>query len=160
MSYENVKQALEKMGELEATISAYQHAMNVMSVDASTAAPADSAQERGKAMAVLSGVVYGLFANPQSRELGEYLMAHKEELSERDARRAQLWLKSCSQLSRIPQEEYVAYQVLLNEADGVWRRAKMPTILTALLRFWSRLSRITASLPAITILIFLLMMPC
>lgn len=124
MSYENVKQALEKMGELEATMSAYQHAMNVMSVDASTAAPADSAQERGKAMAVLSGVVYGLFANPQSRELGEYLMAHKEELSERDARRAQLWLKSCSQLSRIPQEEYVAYQVLLNEADGVWRRAK------------------------------------
>lgn len=124
MSYDNVNKALEKLAELEATMSAYQHAMNVMSVDASTAAPADSAQARGKAMAVLSGVVYGLVANPQSRELGEYLMAHKDELCERDARRAQLWLKSCSQLSRIPQEEYVAYQVLLNDADGIWRKAK------------------------------------
>ena len=124
MAYENVKMALEKLGELEATVSAYQHAMNVMSVDASTAAPEDSAQARGKAMAVLSGVIYGLKANLESREVGEYLTAHKEELSERDARRAQLWLKSCMQLSRIPQEEYVAYQVLLNEADGVWRKAK------------------------------------
>ena len=124
MAYEHVNQALEKLGELEATVSAYQHAMNVMSVDASTAAPEASAQARGKAMAVLSGVIYGLMANPESRETGEYLTAHKHELSERDARRAQLWLKSCMQLSRIPQEEYVAYQVLLNEADGVWRRAK------------------------------------
>ena len=124
MAHENVKQALEKLGELEATVSAYQHAMNVMSVDASTAAPTDSSQARGKAMAVLSGVVYSLIANAESCEVGEYLTAHREALSERDARRAQLWLKSCRQLSRIPQEEYVAYQVLLNEADGIWRRAK------------------------------------
>lgn len=121
---ENVKCALEKLNELEATLSAYQHAMNVMSVDASTAAPADSAQARGKAMAVLSGVIYGLTANPETQALCESLLAHRDELSERDARRAELWLKSCRQLSRIPQEEYVAYQVLLNEADGVWRRAK------------------------------------
>lgn len=124
MSYENAMQAMERLNELEATMSAYQHAMNVLSVDASTAAPSDSAQARGATMAVLSGVIYGLMANPENRALAEYLVAHREELSEAEARRAELWLKSSSQLSRIPQEEYIAYQVLLNEADGVWRRAK------------------------------------
>ncbi|MBP3427639.1 MAG: carboxypeptidase M32 [Clostridia bacterium] len=124
MAYESVKAALERLCELESTIAAYNHAMSVMGVDASTAAPSDSAQGRGRSMEVLSGVVYGLVADPANEELADYLIAHGDELDAPSLRRAQLLRKSCLQMSRIPKEEHVAYAVLLNEADTVWRRAK------------------------------------
>ena len=124
MGFENVQQALAKLDELQATSAAYNHAMGVLGVDASTAAPSASAQERGKTMAVLSGVMYGLIANPENRELADYLTAHADELDAQRRRQVELMKKSFEQISRIPQEEYVAYQVLLNEADSVWRKAK------------------------------------
>ncbi|MBQ4266166.1 MAG: carboxypeptidase M32 [Clostridia bacterium] len=124
MCSELVKQTIEKLDRLEATMNAYAHVMGVMGVDASTAAPSDSANERGKTMAVLSGVMYEQIANPENMEIAQVLLDHTQEISETQRRRAELLLKSYQQLSRIPQEEYVAYQVLLNEADGVWKKAK------------------------------------
>ena len=124
MPYTDVNAAVAKLNELEATISAYSHAMGVLSVDASTAAPAESAEGRGRTMAVLSGVIYRMAADPANRELVEYLLANRDALEPAIARRAELLKKSCDQISRIPQEEYVAYQVLLNESDVVWRKAK------------------------------------
>ena len=124
MQIENVKQALEKLDELEATYAAYNHALGVLGVDAATAAPEASAAYRGKTMAVLSGVIYGLVADPKNAELAAYLLEHKDELDQETVRRVQLLKKSFDQISRIPQEEYIDYQVLLNDADGIWRKAK------------------------------------
>ncbi|MBP3657495.1 MAG: carboxypeptidase M32 [Clostridia bacterium] len=124
MQYESVQAALAKLNEMESTMAAYQHAMGVLGVDASTAAPSDSAEARGATMGVLSGVVYGLVANPENKELADYLIAHGDELDAASLRRAQLLRKSCEQMSRIPKEEHVAYAVLLNQADSVWRKAK------------------------------------
>ena len=125
MSFNNLNEALAKLDELEATVNAYGHAMGVMSVDAATAAPAASAEQRGKTMAVLSGVIYGLAASAETRELLEYLTAHAGELDEARRRQVEIRKKSCDQLVRIPQEEYVAYNVLLNRADPIWRSAKL-----------------------------------
>ena len=50
MSYTDVNAAVAKLNELEATVAAYSHAMGVLSVDASTAAPARSAEGRGRTM--------------------------------------------------------------------------------------------------------------
>lgn len=119
---ENLEQALAKFSEKEALIAAYNHAMGVLGVDASTAAPEKSAANRGKTMGVLSGVLYGLIANQETSELCAYLLT--QELDGETRRRVELFKKSCDQMSRIPQEEHVAYQVLLNEADGIWRKAK------------------------------------
>ncbi len=124
MQYESVKQALAALNETEATINAYNHAMNVLGIDASTAAPEASAAHRGQTMGVLSGVVYGLIADPKNIELTQYLLDHQDELDAEMVRRVQLFKKSCEQLSRIPQDEYVDYQVLINDADGIWRKAK------------------------------------
>ena len=95
MAYESVKAALERLCDLESTIAAYNHAMSVMGVDASTAAPSDSAQGRGRSMEVLSGVVYGLVADPANAELADYLIANGDELDAPSLRRAQLLRKSC-----------------------------------------------------------------
>ena len=124
MSYNNINEAIAKLEELEATIAAYNHAMGVMWVDAATAAPEDSAEGRGRTMQVLSGVVYKLWADPASLEVASYLTAHAGELDQQTLRRAELLKKGCEQTSRIPEDEYIAYQLLLNEADGVWKKAK------------------------------------
>ena len=124
MPYTNLNDAVARLDEIEATVSAYSHAMGVLSLDAATAAPLGSAEGRGRTMAVLSNVVYELAASADTRELIDYLTAHEAELDENHRRMVQLQKKSCEQLVRIPQEEYVAFNVLLNKAEGIWRVAK------------------------------------
>ncbi len=124
MVYTNLTDALARLNQIEATSAAYGHAMGLMSVDASTAAPAASADGRGRTMEFLSGVVYGVIADPDNLPLADYLLAHADELTPMQCRQAQLLRKSALQFSRIPQEEYVAYSVLLNQAEVVWRKAK------------------------------------
>ena len=125
MSYTNLNEAIARLDEIEATVSAYSHAMGVLNLDASTAAPLGAAEGRGKTMAVLSGVVYNLAASDDTRELIAYLSEHMEELDANHRRQVEIQKKSCEQLVRIPQEEYIAYNVLLNKAEGIWRVAKI-----------------------------------
>ena len=124
MPYTNLSDAVARLDEIEATAAAYSHAMGVLSLDAATAAPLGSAEGRGRTMAVLSNVIYSLAAAPDTRELLEFLTAHAEELDPEHRRQVEIRKKSCDQLIRIPQEEYVAYNVLVNKAEGIWRVAK------------------------------------
>ena len=124
MPYTNIAEAIARLDEIEATVSAYSHAMGVLSLDAATAAPLGAAEGRGKTMALLSGVIYNLAAADDTRELIEFLSAHAEELDPAHRRQVEIQKKSCEQLVRIPQEEYIAYNVLLNKAEGIWRVAK------------------------------------
>ena len=124
MPYTNINEAVARLDEIEATVSAYSHAMGILTLDAATAAPLGAAEGRGKTMALLSGVIYDLAASADTRELVEYLTAHADELDANHRRQAEIQKKSCEQLTRIPQEEYIAYNVLLNKAEGIWRVAK------------------------------------
>ena len=124
MPYTNLNDAIARLDEIEATASAYGHAMGVLSLDAATAAPLGSAEGRGKTMAVLSSVIYELAASDDTRDLTKYLSDHADELDPVHRRQAEIRKRDCEQLTRIPQEEYVAYNVLLNKAEGIWRVAK------------------------------------
>ena len=124
MPYTNINDAVARLDEIEAIASAYGHAMGVLGLDAATAAPLGSAEGRGRTMAVLSKVVYDLAASAENRELLDYLAAHADELDAQHRRQVEIRKRDCEQLTRIPQEEYVAYNVLLNKAEGIWRVAK------------------------------------
>ena len=124
MPYTNMNDAVARLDEIEATAAAYSHAMGVLSLDAATAAPLGAAEGRGKTMALLSGVIYDLAASADTRELVAYLTAHADELDAAHRRQVEIQKKSCEQLTRIPQEEYIAYNVLINKAEGIWRVAK------------------------------------
>ena len=124
MTFSNLNEAVARLDQIEATAAAYGHAMGVLSLDAATAAPLGSAEGRGKTMAVLSNVIYELAASAETRELIDYLTEHAGELDPRHRRQVEIRKKGCDQLIRIPQEEYVAYNVLLNGAEGIWRVAK------------------------------------
>lgn len=125
MKYESTKQALEALEKWQRTIAAYTHAIEVLFLDATTAAPSDTGEGRGKTMEVLSQVVYDLIANPKNGELLSYLEGCLEELTPQVKREVALLRKNYDQINRIPAEEYVAYQVLINDAQDVWHKAKL-----------------------------------
>ena len=124
MTYETVEQAVAALQKHQQTMYAYHHAMNAISHDASTAAPKKSTEGRSKAMEVLSGVTYGLVANPENGELLAFLEAHSDELDPVTRRQAEVMRKGYDQLGRIPADEYVAFSVLVNEAQAAWEKAK------------------------------------
>ena len=124
MPYSNINEAIARLDEIEATVSAYSHAMGALSLDAATAAPLGAAEGRGKTMAVLSKVVYDLASSADTRELIDFLSAYADELDAEYRRRVEIQKRNCEQLIRIPQEEYIAFNVLVNKAEGIWRVAK------------------------------------
>ncbi len=122
--YTTAEEALAALRKTEELLGAYDHALGVLYLDATTAAPKGTAEGRGRTMGALSGVTYELTADPALGELLGFLEEHAGELSERARREVQLMRRRHDQISRIPAEEYVAYSVLVNEAQDVWERAK------------------------------------
>ena len=124
MPYTEVSQALNTLRALEQTSCAYDHAMEVLYVDSVTAAPKDTAEGRGKTMAILSEVNYSHLTNPENEKLYDFLEQHSSELDEVSRREVQLGRRIFERNSRIPADEYVKYQVLINDAQPAWERAK------------------------------------
>lgn len=124
MKYESVNQAVEALKKLEQTMAAYDHALGVLYLDATTAAPKDTWEGRGKTMEIMSKVVYDLTADPENGELYTYLETHSGELDAQTRREVEVLHKNFKQMFQIPAEEYVEYSVLVNDAQAVWEKAK------------------------------------
>ena len=124
MNYSDAASAVAALREIELKNYAMHHAMGMLSLDASTVAPSDSGEGRGRTLGVLSAMEYELIADPGNIALLDYIDAHKDEIEPQALREAQLMRKACEQISRIPAEEYVAYSVLLNDAQSIWEKAK------------------------------------
>ncbi len=124
MNYGSTKEALEALSKWQQTSAAYTHAIEVLFLDATTAAPSDTGEGRGKTLEILSQVVYDLTVSPQNGELLSYLEAHLEELTAQEKREVQVLRKQYDEVNRIPAQEYVSYQVLVNDAQDVWHKAK------------------------------------
>lgn len=124
MNYENVQQAVEALKKHQAVSAAYGHAMNVIFHDASTAAPKGSWEGRGKTMGILSEITYQLATDPENGELLSYLEAHLDELDVQTRREVEVLRRGYDQTQRIPKDEYIAYSVLMNDAQNAWEKAK------------------------------------
>ena len=124
MKYESLQQALDALRSLEETLGAYNHVMGVVYLDAVTAAPKGTYEGRGRAMGIMSKVTYDLVANEENELLLSYLESNKERLDARALRETELLRKQYDQIRRIPSDEYVEYNMLLNDAQVVWEKAK------------------------------------
>ena len=124
MKYESVQQAVAALKKHQATMAAYNHALGVLYLDATTAAPSDTWEGRGKTMEIMSEVTYKLSTDPEIGELLTDLEAHAEELDAQTKREVEVLRKSFDQTKKIPAEEYIAYNVLMNDAQAVWAKAK------------------------------------
>ena len=123
-NYSNVQEAVAALAEYSRTMHAYNHAMSALYLDAGTVAPRNTTAGRNVTMEVLSRVTFELSTDPRRGELIAYLEAHAEELDASTRRQVEVARKGFDQMIRIPAEEYVAYSVLLNEAQDVWEKAK------------------------------------
>lgn len=124
MNYESVEQAVAALKKHQATMAAYNHALGVLYLDATTAAPSDTWEGRGKTMEIMSQITYDLETKPENGELLSYLEANLDLLDAQTKREVEVMRKGYDQIHRIPGEEYVAYSVLLNDAEAVWAKAK------------------------------------
>ncbi|MBQ2989065.1 MAG: carboxypeptidase M32 [Clostridia bacterium] len=124
MSYTTPAEAMQALRAVEAKQWALSHAMNMIVYDAATAAPKNTAEGRGHTLGILSEYMYGLIADPENQALLSYLRENESALSFEEKREVELMKKTCDQLSRIPQEEYTEYEMLLNDAQTVWEKAK------------------------------------
>ena len=124
MKFETVAQALEALEKYQRTMSAYNHALGIMFHDASTVAPSDSWEGRGKTMEIMSQITYDLETAPENVAMIEYLEANADALTPQQCRQVEVLRKSYDQMRKVPAEEYVAYSVLMNEAQNVWEKAK------------------------------------
>lgn len=124
MKFESVNQAVEALRKLEERLGAYDHMMNVVYLDAVTVAPKGTYEGRGKAMGVMSEITYGMVANEENGALLAYLESNKDSLDARTIRETELLRKRYDQIRRIPADEYVAYSVLINDAQVAWEKAK------------------------------------
>lgn len=116
--------ALEQLKKLERTMTAYSHVLGVTSLDAATAAPKGSYEGRGQVMGTLSQITYDLMANPENARMLAELEADLDSLDAQTRREVEVVRKEYDQIHRIPAEEYVAYSILLNDAQAVWEKAK------------------------------------
>ena len=124
MKYESVSQAVEALVRHQQTMAAYNHAIGVVYLDASTAAPKGTWEGRGKTMATLSEITYKLETDPQVGEMLSFLEAHLEELNPQQKRQVEVLRKSYDQTKKIPANEIIAYSVLMNDAQAAWEKAK------------------------------------
>lgn len=133
------KEAAVRFGALEKKLNAYDHAMGVIYYDSATAAPSGSAAERGETLGVLSGVYYELFAAPEVGELFETILANKEEFDALTVKKAEVMKRDYDEISKVPQDEYIAFTKLCSDAESVWRRAKVENDFAAFAPYIDRI---------------------
>lgn len=130
-----IEQARAEFTALQAKISAYNHAMGLLSFDGETTAPRGTADNRAQTLSILSEETYRLLTGEETVTLLELLDEHREELSEKEQRMVYLMLKNIRETRKIPLEEYVAYQRLLVQSESTWRTAKETNDFSLLLPY-------------------------
>ena len=119
-----LSEAIEKLNELEKAAYALNHAQSVLYTDGDTVAPKNSWKGRGKALAYLGELTYRQLVNPETGEVLETILQHRDDTDEITFRRAEVLKEQYDSLHVLPMEEYVAWQELTNEASAVWHDAK------------------------------------
>ena len=114
----------KELNELERSLYVFHHLSSLVELDARTAAPQDTTVGRSAVMEYLSNENYKTFASAQTGELLNELISDKTKLSAREARQAEVLKREYDKMQAIPQDEYVAYDVLISEAQNAWVKAK------------------------------------
>ncbi len=120
-----MEQKIAELKLLQRKMRAYSHAMGILYYDSVTVAPAGTAEGRGNTLGVLAEVEHHLLVNEETGALLEDLLAHKEQLDFQTLREVESLKEAYDRQCKVPVEEVVAYQQLLNQAQAVWHKAKL-----------------------------------
>ena len=120
----DINSAKQTLDEIERKQFAYKYVLSVVMNDASTVAPEGSYTARGTALGTLAGETFKLETSPELKEAVNYLFNHKEEAGQEYFRRAELIRENIRKMEKLPVEEYMAYEELMNNAHVAWLNAK------------------------------------
>ena len=124
MADQTIQTAIDKLVRLQRTMAAYSHATSMIYFDSVTAAPSDTAAGRGMTYEILSPITYDLLACEDTGNLLKFLGENAEDLDEQKRREVGELTRSRDIIAKIPQDEYVKFTLLINEAEDVWHKAK------------------------------------
>ena len=136
-----IQNAVQEIKALEYHTNAYYHALSLISIDGSTMAPLGAAAARGETLGILAEDLQKMFTTDRVGELLHFLSACKDELDPATAREVEILTKRWDKDHKIPIDEFVAYQTLINEADSVWHQAKLDNDYDAFAPYLEKLKR-------------------
>ena len=105
-------------------IKAYIYVLQLAGWDSNTEAPRKAFRRRGEMLSELSKELFAMQTNPESikfinelyQELDKY-----DDLTQREIKKAK---KQIDKIINIPEDEYIEYQRLINDAQIIWEDAK------------------------------------
>ena len=121
-----MKDAIAALRALEHKNYAYTYAQSVMTYDAETAAPAESAAGRAEAVEELSRAQFALLTAPEVDKLLDDAEAAADTAPDAEQVRAEVreLRRMLGQIRPIPADEYAAFERLTQEAVAAWAKAK------------------------------------
>ncbi|MDY0139944.1 MAG: carboxypeptidase M32 [Candidatus Izemoplasmatales bacterium] len=105
-------------------IKAYIYVLQVISWDSNTEAPRNSFRRRGEALSEISKELFAMQTNPEAIKKVNELYEIRDSLDDCLCREVKKAKKSLEKIINIPQDEYLAYQKLVNDAQLIWEDAR------------------------------------
>lgn len=124
MTTGNFKDALHRFKEGQGKIKALNYATSMLFWDASTGAPKSGADARSKSIGTLSGFGYREVVNEQTEADLNLLIDHLDELDEIDRVSVLDAKREYDKLTKIPMDEFQAYNELISKSAMIWEDAK------------------------------------
>ena len=105
-------------------IKAYIYVLQVIGWDSNTEAPRNSFRRRGEVLSEISKELFLMQTSPEAIKLVNELYEKIDTLDDHLQREVRKAKKSLDKIINIPQNEFLAYQRLINDSQLVWEDAK------------------------------------
>jgi len=115
---------IDSYKKIRERLLAYYYLMNIVYWDAATIAPVESYVERGNYLGLLSEDLYKIRTGEEFTGLVDYLYANKNSLDAEFAHEIEIIKEEIEQTKKIPMNELIAYEKVLNDAQVKWEEAK------------------------------------
>ncbi|ABK90590.1 carboxypeptidase M32 [Francisella tularensis subsp. novicida] len=102
----------------------YNHAISLMHWDLETQAPKNSINTTSEVIGFFSEKIYEITNSEEITSSLKYLNSNLSALDQINKRIVYLTTKQKDRLSKIPKDEYVAYNKLLSQAQNIWAKAR------------------------------------
>ncbi len=114
---------LNKFREMQLKMDAYGYVLNITGWDSATEAPKGAFTRRAKLLGIISGEVFQLSTSKEYQDVVNGLFEKLSDLEDSVQREIKKAKKRLDKVTKIPQEEYVEYQTLVNLSQRLWEDA-------------------------------------
>lgn len=115
---------LQKYREIKKKQKAYGYVLNIVGWDSQTEAPRGAFEYRAQMQSVISGDLFRLGTSQETQDVINGLYDQLDTLEDSVQREIKKAKKDLDKFTKIPEEEYLEYQTLVNLSQKLWEDAK------------------------------------